>query len=312
MSATGLLLLVSYLVFATISYVYSKYSSRSIKDNQFGAVLGLSRLFITLPVTIIYVFGFKHRFDISGIMQVLPLIIISGIIVGSTQIYIFKLHKHLDVGNQILISNVWNVVVILILSVFLSQKLNFIQYLGFAMVMLSIIGVASVKSKGWFKFDSMALRAIIVYSIFGIGIAMEKIILQKINVETHIMLVWPVQIITIICLSIRQILADRKLLLRSKLLKIILISGALRSVQNLSFIMLFAYVVNGSIVSAAQTFTAPAYRTCRGNFLKRADKTWLKNSLLNSSVCWTYIIDSLNILVLGDFAVYRLRAKIMA
>lgn len=179
---------------------------------------------------------------------ILLLAICAGLFGAVSFITIYIAQKHVEAGVSSVVANIYTPFTIILASIFLNEGLTSMQIIGTTLLLIGIVIVSKKHRTGRFTFDKY-----FILMIFG-GIAISFVIvaeraLQKMTGFTAgTMISWWSQ-----CLF----LGLATLIFKSKnqySTKDITVTGILRFLQALSWVVLIYVVGNLSLVSAVTTF----------------------------------------------------------
>lgn len=202
-------------------------------------------------VTIILSLGllFFEPFSIkSDLVNVVLFTLICGFFGSLSYVFSYQSQKHVEAGVSSVISNIYTPVTIILASVFLSEKLTGIQIIGTVILFVGMLVVSNKHRTGKFTFDKYFLMMLFSGIFLGILIASERYLVKTNGFTTGTMLSWWS---TCIFLGLITFFTKNK---HTYTKKDVLITGALRFLQNLSWVMLVYTVGNLSIVSSITTF----------------------------------------------------------
>lgn len=174
--------------------------------------------------------------------------VISGIFGAAFLTLSFTAQKHVEAGVTSILGNIYTPVTILTASFFLSESLTPIQIIGTALLLVSAIIVSNHHRIGRFSFDKYFWMMLIGGIMLGLALTAERALQIEAGFTAGTMMSWISQsfFLGIVALVIKS--------RSSYSLKDTLITGSLRFLQQLSWVVLIFVVGNISIVSSITTF----------------------------------------------------------
>lgn len=188
----------------------------------------------------------------------------------------YTAQKHVEAGVSSVISNAYTPITIALASIFLSEKLTPIQITGTIILFIGILIVSKKHKTGRFTFDKYFLMMLLSGVFLGILITSERYLQKTTGFTTGTILSWWSVCIT---LGLVTFFTKNKHTYTNKDL---LITGSLRFLQNLSWVLLVYTVGNLSIVSAITTFKVVLMFILGALFL--GEKEDLKRKIFGSIV----------------------------
>ena len=216
-------------------------------------VLSLSLLFFT-------------PFYLSGsIFFLMGLALICGIFGGGYFIGSYTAQKHVEAGVTTLVSNIYTPITIALATLFLNERLTVIQILGTALLLVGMIVVSKKHHIGTFKFDKFFILMVLSGVMLGIALTAERALQKMTGFAAGTMLSWWAQCAF---LGIATFTTHNKSEYSNK---DIAITGGLRFLQSLSWVILLFVVGNLSLVSAVTTFKVVVIFIAAALFLHERD-----------------------------------------
>ena len=160
----------------------------------------------------------------------------------------FAAQKHVEAGVSSLVNNIYTPITILLATIFLHESLTMMQIIGTCLLLIGMVIVSKKHRIGRFKFDKYFLMVALSGIMLGMSLTAERA-LQKITGFTTGTMIsrWS----QCIFLGIATLIMQSKSPYSKK---DIAITGGLRFMQSLSWVILIFVVGNLSIVSAITTF----------------------------------------------------------
>ncbi len=185
----------------------------------------------------------------GGFWQIVLLGLITGLSGALFFIGNYSAQKHVDAGVTSLISNIYTPVTIIIASLFLSESLKPMQLVGTLILLFAMVLVSKKHRVGRFNFDKYFWLMILSGVSLGICLSAERALMKTTGFSAGTLISWWSQVLA---LGLATLIFKKNR--TSYGLKDTLITGSLRFLQALSWVVLLQVVGNLSIVSAVTTF----------------------------------------------------------
>lgn len=209
---------------------------------------------------------FFSPFYLAGnILYVLGLAIICGIFGAAYFISSYIAQKHIEAGLTTLVSNIYTPVTIFLATFFLNEKLTTIQIFGTILLLIGMLIVSQKHRIGKFKFDKYFMLMVLSGIMLGVCLTAERTLQKITGFSASTMLSWWLQCIF---LGLATIITQDKSAYSKK---DITITGTLRFLQSLSWVILIFVVGNLSLVSAITTFKVVIIFIAAAIFLKERE-----------------------------------------
>jgi drug/metabolite transporter (DMT)-like permease len=160
----------------------------------------------------------------------------------------FIAQKHIEAGISTLVNNIYTPVTIILATIFLNERLTGIQIFGTILLFFGMIVVSKKHRIGTFRFDKYFLLMVLSGITLGISLTAERALQKMTGFSAGTMLSWWSQCAV---LGIASLLAGERSPYSTKDISI---TGGLRFLQSLSWVVLLFAVGNLSLVSAVTTF----------------------------------------------------------
>lgn len=225
--------------------------------------------FITVILSLILPF-FKP-FQLEGnIYYLIGLSLICGLFGAGYFIFSYTAQKHVEAGVSSLVSNIYTPITIVLATVFLNEKLTLIQILGTVFLLIGMLVVSKKHRIGKFKFDKYFMYMVLSGVMLGVSLVAERALMKITGFTAGTMFSWWSQcaFLGLITLITYNKSAYSK--------KDITITGILRFLQSLSWVVLIFVVGNLSLVSAITTFKIVIVFIAGAIFLKEREDLPIK------------------------------------
>lgn len=202
-------------------------------------------------VTIVLSLGllFFQPFSIQGnYINVILFTLICGIFGALSYVFSYQSQKHVEAGVASVVSNIYTPVTIILASAFIGEKLTEIQIIGTVILFIGMLVVSNKHRTGKFTFDKYFLMMLLSGIFLGILITSERYLVKTNGFTTGTLLSWWS---TCIFLGLITFFTKNK---HTYTKKDVIITGVLRFLQNLSWVVLVYMVGNLSFVSSVTTF----------------------------------------------------------
>ncbi|MDP2630687.1 MAG: EamA family transporter [Candidatus Uhrbacteria bacterium] len=156
--------------------------------------------------------------------------------------------KHVEAGISSLVRNIYTPITIVLASILLNEGLTPLQIAGTILLLMAMVVVSKKHRIGRFHFDKYFMLMILGGVLLGFVLTAERALIKTTGFTTGTMLSWWSQCAA---LGIAALITKSK---QTYSQKDIMITGTLRFLQSLSWIILLFVVGNLSVVSAVTTF----------------------------------------------------------
>jgi len=194
-------------------------------------------------------FPFFSRFYLSGDSFYLFLLsLVCGVFGAACFVTNYIAQKHLDAGVSNLLNNINIPIIIILSSFFLNEGLKLSQIAGVVVLLFAVMMVSKKHRIGRFKFDKYFLLMAASGIMLGILLVAERALQKTTGFSAGTMLSWWSQCV---------FLGMATLYMKSKhsyTKKELFVTGSLRFLQALSYVILVFIVGNLSLVSVVTTF----------------------------------------------------------
>lgn len=210
-------------------------------------------------------------FKIQGNMYyIIGFSLICGLFGAGYFIFSYIAQKHVEAGVGSLVSNIYTPITIFLATFFLNEKLTLIQILGTVFLLIGMLVVSKKHRIGKFKFDKYFMFMLLSGLMLGIVLVAERALMKTTGFTAGTMLSWWSQcaFLGLITFITKNKSAYTK--------KDIIITGTLRFLQSLSWVVLIFVVGNLSLVSAVTTFKVVIVFIAGAIFLKERDDLPIK------------------------------------
>jgi drug/metabolite transporter (DMT)-like permease len=209
---------------------------------------------------------FFDLFSLHGNPYYLFLLSLTCAIFGAlTSISAYVAQKHVEAGVTTLVSNIYTPITIVLSSIFVREGLNNLQILGTALLLIAMVIVGKKHRIGRFRFDKYFMLTLLSGVFVSILLVAERTLQHKTGFTAGTMLSWWSQAIA---LGIVSFFVNTK---HNYTKKEVWLTGTLRSLQALSFVILVFIVGNLSIVSSITTFKIVVVFIAAAIFLKERE-----------------------------------------
>ncbi len=235
-----------YFVAASASPLQRRWlATKREEDNQiafaFHTVLIVAVLGLALPLF--------SAFRISGSPVQIALLCLACAASGSAYfIFNYTAQRHVEAGITNLIVNIYTPVTIVIATFFLGEGLKPMQMVGTILLLLSVVIVSKKHRLGRFKFDKYFVMMVASGVLLGVLLSAERGLMKTTGFTAGTLFSWWSQ-----CIGLGFLV----LLTRSRSAystQDTLVTGGLKFLQAISWVVLLYIVGNLSVVSAVTTF----------------------------------------------------------
>ncbi len=184
----------------------------------------------------------------GNILHLILLSLVCGIFGAAYFVSSYTAQKHVEAGVSTLVSNIYTPITIVLATLFLNEKLTTIQGFGTALLLIGMVTVSKKHRISRFKFDKYFMLMLLSGVMLGVSLTAERALLKMTGFSAGTMLSWWAQCAF---LGIAVLITHSK---SQYTKKDISITGVLRFLQSLSWVILLFAVGNLSLVSAVTTF----------------------------------------------------------
>ena len=178
----------------------------------------------------------------------LLLSLISGVSGMGYFILAYTAQKHIEAGITTLVVNIYTPITIILATIFLHEKLTFIQIAGTVLLLLALVIVSKKHQIGKFRFDKYFLMMLASGVCLGFVLVAERALQKTTGFAAGTFFSWWAEALFLGL----AVLLTRSRHQYSK--KNVLITGITSAVGSLSYVILVTVVGNLSIVSSITTF----------------------------------------------------------
>lgn len=237
-----------YFIAATVSPLQRRWlaTHRNIK-NEGQIRLAFQVTFITVILS--FTLPLFERFHLQGnIFHLVGLSLICGLFGAGYFVFSYTAQKHVEAGVSTLVSNIYTPVTIILATLFLNENLTLVQILGTTLLLIGMLVVSKKHRIKKFKFDKYFMLMVLSGVFLGVSLVAERALMKITGFSAGVMFSWWFQCLF---LGIATLVTHSKSIYSKK---DIVITGVLRFLQSLSWVVLIFVVGNLSLVSAITTF----------------------------------------------------------
>lgn len=184
----------------------------------------------------------------GGLVQLALLCLTCGIFGASYFVSNYSAQKHVDAGVSTLISNIYTPVTIIIATLFLHEGLRPVQIVGTTLLLVAMVIVSKKHHIGRFKFDTYFWMMVFSGVALGISLSAERALMKTTGFSTGTLMSWWSQAAG---LGIAMLVTKNR---TSYKFSDVGVTGGLKFLQALSWVLLLKVVDNLSVVSSITTF----------------------------------------------------------
>jgi drug/metabolite transporter (DMT)-like permease len=237
-----------YFVAASASPLQRRWlASKKNADNTGQIHFAFQVTSVTVLLSLSLPFFQPFRFEGSPLTLTL-LTALAGMFGAGFFVSSFTAQKHVEAGVSTLVNNIYTPVTIVLASLFLSEHLTRMQVLGTVLLFVGMVVVSKKHRIGTFRFDKYFLLMVLSGITLGISLTAERALQKMTGFSAGTMLSWWAQCAF---LGIAAFFTKEKSPYSKKDISI---TGSLRFLQSLSWVVLLFAVGNLSLVSAVTTF----------------------------------------------------------
>lgn len=270
MNIIALLSYIFYFIAASASPLQRRWLAKNKNLTNEGQIhFAFQVTFITVVLSL--VLPFFKPFQLEGnIYYLIGLALICGLFGASYFIFSYTAQKHVEAGVSSLVSNIYTPITIVLATIFLNEKLTLIQILGTVFLLIGMLVVSKKHRIGKFKFDKYFMYMVLSGVMLGVSLVAERALMKITGFTAGTMFSWWSQCIF---LGLITLITHNKSTYSKK---DITITGVLRFLQSLSWVVLIFVVGNLSLVSAITTFKIVIVFIAGAIFLKEREDLQIK------------------------------------
>jgi len=170
---------------------------------------------------------------------------VSGAVALASQ---YQAQRHVEAGTYTVISNVYTPVTIVLATLLLNESLKPVQVLGTMLLLVSVVLVSRKHQLTRWHFDKYFFLMVLSGVCMGLVLTAERALIKENGITTGTWLSWSSQALM---LGLASLLSGQK---SQHTLNETLLTGSLRFLQQLSWVILITVTANLSVVSAITTF----------------------------------------------------------
>ena len=211
--------------------------------------------FIVYPVSLITAF-FLGNFWIHIQWQSICLLLLASVTIAAFNVAPFRINKHIDTTQYLIISNIYTPVTVLIGVYILHEAFSGTQFLGMLMLVIGAILVAAKGlTKSTFKFDKHGIELALLAILLGIGLATEKAALSYISPAMYMVIGYGLQAICTFFFA-RKDLAAMRHINKAGVIELLQL-GAARSGHILGYFMSLVLSRKVALMASLTSFRIP-------------------------------------------------------
>lgn len=246
-------LAIYYFASSTYSLLQRKYSQSSAIPLKLipAIVFGL----VVYPVAVIVALLWGNIW-IDWQWQTITLLIVASIFIGAFNVAPFRINKHIDTTQYLIISNIYTPITVLIGVFVLHEAFTGTQFIG---MLLLIVGAILVAAKGFkrntFKFDKHSVELAALAILLGIGLATEKAALSFMSPSAYMIIGYGLQAIATFYFAREDLPAVRNINKQGviELLQL----GSARSGHVIGYFLSVAISRNVALIASLTSFRIP-------------------------------------------------------
>lgn len=233
-------------------------------DNKGQIHFAFQVTFVTVVLSLLLPL-FKPFYLQGNFLYLAGLSLICGIFGAGYFISSYTAQKHVEAGVTTLVSNIYTPVTIILATFFLKESLTTIQIFGTALLLAGMLVVSHKHRIGKFRFDKYFMLMVLSGVMLGISLSAERALQKMTGFTAGTMFSWWMQCAF---LGLATLATQNKSEYTNK---DIAITGGLRFLQSLSWVILIFVVGNLSMVSSITTFKVVIIFIAAAIFLKERE-----------------------------------------
>ncbi len=193
------------------------------------------------------------------------LALVCGVCGAAFLITSYIAQKHVEAGVSSLVRNIYTPITIVLASVLLNEGLTPLQIAGTVLLLAAMVVVSKKHRIGRFRFDKYFLLLVLGGVMLGFVLTAERALIKTTGFTAGTMLSWWSQCAA---MGVAAFISKSK---QTYSRKDIIVTGTLRFLQSLSWIILLFVVGNLSVVSAVTTFQVVVVFIAAAIFLRERE-----------------------------------------
>ncbi|MCE9549274.1 DMT family transporter [Candidatus Nomurabacteria bacterium] len=243
-----LLSYIVYFIFASASPLQRRWLAVTKDAEPSGQVLFSFQVMLFLVAGSLFLPFFSELYFSGGTLKLTLLSLTCGFFGACYFVSNYVAQKHIDASVTNIVVNIYTPVTIVLASFFLNEGLTIIQILGTVLLLFALVIVSKKHRIGRFKFDKYFLLMLLSGVFLGILLVAERALQKTTGFTGGVMLSWWSQCFF---LGVATLITNSRHMYSKQ---DIAITGVLRFLQALSYIILLYLVGNLSVVSSITTF----------------------------------------------------------
>jgi len=220
---------------------------------------------------------FFSRLEFKGdALQLAFLTLVSGVFGAASIASQYWAQEHVEAGITTLVNNIYTPVTIILATLLLGEGLTSMQTMGTVLLFASILTISKKHHLGRLRFDKYFVAMILSGAALGIALTAERALINATGLATGTLLSWWAQALG---LGAAALLFGAKTTYTHK---DTLVTGSLRYLQLLSWVLLVYVARNLSVVSAVTTFKVVIVFIVAAIFLREREDMMRK--IIGSSI----------------------------
>ncbi len=217
------------------------FDSRSQINFAFRVTAVMIPLSLVIPI-------FSPFYIKGNIFYLALLAVVSGVFGALSLIFNYNAQKHVEAGISTLVMNIYTPITIILASLLLHEGLTNIQIIGTVLLLIGMVIVAKKHHIGKLHFDKYFLMMLASGVLLGVVLVAERALMKTTGFAAGTIISWWSQCaftgLAVLIMGSRHVYSTKD----------VLITGTLRFLQGLSWVVLLNVVGNLSLVSAVTTF----------------------------------------------------------
>lgn len=267
---------VFYFVAASASPLQRRWLSQVRNERDTGQIAFAFHISL-ITVILGCILPFISPFTLAGdVATLLTLSSVCGVCGGLFFALSYKAQKHVEAGVTSVVSNIYTPITILLASILLAESLTVTQIAGTTLLLVGIVLVSNKHRIGRLQFDRYFLMMLASGVFLGIALTAERALQLTTGFTAGTLFSWWAQCATLGLLMLYTRDSSPHTAYDT------LVTGTLRFLQSLSWVVLVYVVGNVSVVSAVTTFKVVLIFIAGALFLHERDD--LSRKILGSFV----------------------------
>ncbi len=237
-----------YFIVASASPLQRRWLAKTKNAENTGQIHFAFQMSLVIVFLTLFIPFFEPLYFSGNPYYLILLSLVCGVFGAGVYITSFIAQKHVEAGVSSLVMNIYTPITIILSTILLHEGLTILQGAGTVLLLVGMIVVSKKHHIGRFRFDKYFLLLLSSGTLLAVLLVAERALVKMTGFSGSIFLSWWS---TCLFLGLATLITRNK---SEYSKKDIAITGTLKFLQNLSWVLLVYLVGNLSLVSAITTF----------------------------------------------------------